>query len=233
MKRRFDIETEDLHNIRRQKNYKLVHVPSINQVNTTNTNVLKQAQYIHRGELKNVDTFNTWSIPNDQTWHSTELLNNVLTGTSATTRIGRKITMTKLQLRFAFGPNVSGNGVVKFRILIVYDKATNGVAPAIADILDIVGGSPDFHPLAFNNLSNSDRFIILADVIPESPLSFYDIPFGLISRNINLDTIFNSTAGGTSAAISSGGVYMFISQALVSLVTACDCSWYARIRYND
>lgn len=234
MKRRFDIETEDLPNIRRQKNYKLVHISNGNQlIPQPTSNILKQTQFVPRVELKNYDFWvDGFTVPNDQTWHAGFCINSMDQGTTAYQRIGRKINMKKVQLRYWFGDNSSGNGPAKFRILIVYDKQFNTVVPAISEVLDLHFTAPD--PAAFNNLGNSDRFIIVADVITECSLSFYDVPFGLISRNVQLDTIFNSTAAGINGqSINTGGLIMYVCQVLVPLVTPTVMYFHSRVRYTD
>jgi len=228
MKRRFDIETEDLPNIRRQKNYKLIHFQQ------PQVNLLKQAQFVPRVESKNFDYWvDGFSVPNDQTWHAGWVLNRPSVGTQPYNRVGRKITMTKIQLRYWFGDNNSGNGPAKFRILIVYDKQFNTVIPPISEVLDIHFTGPD--PAAFNNLGNSDRFLIIADVITECAISFYDVPFGIISRNVQLDTIFNNTANdnGDGDSINTGAVIMYVCQCLVPLVTHSVMYFNSRVRYND
>lgn len=226
MKRRFDIETEDLPNARRIKNYKLVHQPQ--------TNLLKQTQFIRNVELKNYDHWQNFNldVPDDETWHAGFLLNGIGQGVLPWQRIGRKVTMHKIQLRYYFGSNVSGNGVAKFRILIVYDKQFNGAIPLISQVLDIHIAGKD--PVAFNNLGNSDRFVTVADIITESALSFYDVPFGLISRNVNMDTIFNAGTGSEDpTTINTGGVILYVCQCLVPLVSPNNIQFNSRIRYSD
>jgi len=79
-------------------------------------------------------------------------------GTGNNDRIGRKIAMTKLQLRWE---RWQGTGVPDpFRILVVYDRSPNGANPAITSILSANGISTPV------NLSNTDRFLILMDIYP-------------------------------------------------------------------
>jgi len=229
MKRGFDIETEDLPTNRRVKNYKLVHSPQ------PQTNLLKQAQFISRtSELKNIDYWvNSLALSNTQTWSASFIINEGIgLGTNFDQRIGRKVTMTKLQFRYQFEPNVSGNGTTRYRILIVYDKQANSSQPVITDVLTLNFGNPG--ALAFNNLANSHRFITVADVLTEDSLSFYTNPIGIISRNINLDIIYNGDATtGNYDNINTGSMWVFFCQSLVGLVSPTTVSYNSRIRYLD
>ena len=58
------------------------------------------------------------------------VLNDVAQGTTAITRLGRKILMKSVLVQGTL-TNSSGQG----RILIVYDRQANGVAPAATDVL--------------------------------------------------------------------------------------------------
>lgn len=83
-------------------------------------------------------------------------------GTGESERIGRRIRLTALSMRYvALLPNTTlasatDDGV---RIIVFHDKQTNGAAATVADIL--ADATPSY--LSFNNLSNKSRFTILAD----------------------------------------------------------------------
>ena len=83
------------------------------------------------------------------------VLNDVAQGTTAITRLGRKILMKSVLVQGTL-TNSSGQG----RILIVYDRQANGAAPAATDVLT------SNTIMAIQNLDNRDRFIILADIFP-------------------------------------------------------------------
>lgn len=75
-------------------------------------------------------------------------------------RVGRKITITNILFRYNITIPASTNHLNTFdivRVICYVDRQTNGAAAANTDILD----SNDYR--AFNNLSNSKRFIILLD----------------------------------------------------------------------
>ena len=117
------------------------------------------------GELKFID-FTGGNNPSASSsgFTASELLNGITTGATATTRIGRKINLKSLYLRYTVGLTASSTGGCQFRILVVYDKQTNGNTATITDILL----SDEFK--APNNLSYRDRFVVLADELTD-PIS--------------------------------------------------------------
>lgn len=156
------------------------------------------------------------------------LLNPIAQGTTPSTRIGRRLKMTSLFLRWYVTLAPTTTGATPVRLIIVYDSQSNGAAPGITDILltDEIT-SP-------NNLSNSRRFKILVDEQREcigtaGPQSF------MSERYVKMDKMveYNTDAGATVAAITSGAVYAFVYQA-GSLATANATGvFYSRIRYVD
>lgn len=156
------------------------------------------------------------------------LLNGCVPGATASDRIGRKIHMKSLLLRYTFRLPASSGGSGECRILVVYDKQPNGATAAITDILladDM--RSP-------NNLSNSDRFVTLVDEIT-SPVSAVEIEeqSGVIYRKFNLETAFNAGTAGTVADITSGSILVFAAQSGGLTTNAPLCLFRARVRYVD
>ena len=118
---------------------------------TANRSEVEQKQIDQTGNLAIAATSASWS--------NVELLNGIGTGTLTSQRVGRKVVLKKCAIRWimdAASPLISS----PFRILVVYDKAPNGVLPAITDILN--ANSINGHV----NLNNSDRFMILKDFYP-------------------------------------------------------------------
>lgn len=151
-------------------------------------------------ERKNIDDSSAKWLTGTATWNIA-CLNDVAQGTSAITRIGRKILMKSILVQGAL-TNTSGQA----RILIVYDKQTNGANPAATDILT------SNTLMAAQNLDNRDRFIILADIYPfaqDENLGNQNTGSLQYKRYIkcNLETIYGSNVG-TVADIESGGVFM-------------------------
>lgn len=155
---------------------------------------------VSRGEKKTMDTAE--AVYACDTTGSVTVLNALANGTSAITRIGDKVTMTAVQLRGFIGPVDETTADSLCRIMLVYDKSSNGGAlPAITDILKSSTSN------SFNNLDNRRRFTVLRDVkvaigksintatqaVSNSP-NIYPVD---IYAKVNLPVIY----GGAGAAI--------------------------------
>ena len=85
-------------------------------------------------------------------------LNIVPQGTTESERVGRKMIIKKLGIRFLLQFN---NGTAEtadvVRIIVVLDKQTNKTAFAITDVLETASEG------SFNNMANKGRFLILMD----------------------------------------------------------------------
>lgn len=100
-------------------------------------------------------------------------LNLITAGSSFFNRVGRKIEMKSVE--FEFQPGVLtlsiASPVDQGRILIVYDRQTNGAIPALADVIQDTdsAGTNTSNALAGLNLNNRDRFLIIMDKRIELP----------------------------------------------------------------
>lgn len=84
----------------------------------------------------------------------------VASGTGESQRIGRKITISSIHLRVVASLNATttaSNTDDGLRVILYWDKQCNGASAAVTDILE----TGDY--LSYNNLSNKNRFTILAD----------------------------------------------------------------------
>jgi len=103
-------------------------------------------------------------------------LNLLKLGTGSTNRIGSKVQMRSVYWSLMFGYNAEdvdptvdiANVNCPCRMMIVYDKQTNGAAFAISDLLTTFSGVDNLTPRVIdtnspNNLNNRDRFVVLAD----------------------------------------------------------------------
>jgi len=129
------------------------------------------------GETKFLDTINATNgaahAPTSLTLVDARFpLNAITIGSGAWCRIGRKITMKSLYLQGFFTYNAAVANVSRghnARIMIVYDKQTNGALPILADILgDQINfaGATDTRvaaPTSGINLNNRDRFEVILD----------------------------------------------------------------------
>lgn len=163
-------------------------------------------------------------------------VNNVAAGTGESERIGRRITIKSISIRleaFLSNTTVVTNTDDGVRIIVYHDKQCNGAAAAVTDILQ----SATY--LAYNNLSNKNRFRILAD-------KFIDISaqagaytgsaaaFATVGKTrsmymkCNMPVEFSSTTGAiTEIASNNIGILCISSKARLNV------NGNVRIRYAD
>jgi len=180
-------------------------------------------------ELKYVDAGTPFTLnAGVVTWSAGQQLAIIAPGTSASQRIGRKLTLTKIYLRFSCVLQDTATGGSNVRILIVYDKQTNATAPAITDILLADSFSSP------NNLIYRDRFTTLVDHVTDSiGNTFQQSVHGEIIKNIPLEVIYNDVAGGAVGSIASGSVYMFVSSNGGFNAAGADFTGTVRVRFRD
>ncbi len=100
------------------------------------------------------------SISSSLSGASIELL-TIPQGTLPTQRIGRKIFIQKMQLRYTITANAQADMLLTdniVRIMLVVDKQTNGTAIITSDVNETVAELQ-----SYSNLNNAGRFIILMD----------------------------------------------------------------------
>lgn len=185
------------------------------------------------GELKFIDVSVATAIPfGSAAFTAGTLLNGMANGSDASTRIGRKVNIKSLLIRWTFASATTTTWDSPIRILVVYDKQANAAAPAITDVLLTDNFASQ------NNLSNRDRFVTLVDfVTPVSIgggsggcLSSYG---GVIFKKLNLETMFNAGSAGTIGDITSGSIYYFAAQTGSALVANLVQNTKVRVRYTD
>jgi len=81
-------------------------------------------------------------------------------GTTVNDRVGDKLTVINYKMDFDISAQ-STTVNAPIRVLLIYDKSPNGVAPIVTDILNESGRGLTFQ--AGINNSNKDRFIVLGD----------------------------------------------------------------------
>lgn len=180
------------------------------------------------------------------------LLNGVAVGTADYNRIGNQIFMKNIQLRLAIYNNVQNNACVEefVRILLVYDRQCNGVAPTWNDVIASVngGGTVSSDALSFKNFRNRKRFKVLRDYLVKLPAVGTS---GVISTTKTLDpaqkdhiieayvpinktTEFIANAGYTVADIGTGSLYlMTIAQNNTTANSCWNMHVAARLTFTD
>lgn len=180
-------------------------------------------------EQKDITLSNAITIPAFGVTTSTlTLLNGCAQGTTAATRLGRRIKMKSLYFRFISTLAPTSTQSCFGRVLIVYDKQSNATAPAATDVLlaDSYGSG--------NNLSNSSRFVTLMDkAIPcigtGGPQTIHFKKY----IKLNHDVEFNTGSAGTIGDIQTGSVYCLVFFNATIGVAAATTTTFSRIRFVD
>lgn len=174
-------------------------------------------------EWKNIDNQIETQIPvSSNGFSGPQILNPLLQGTSAVTRIGRKVTFRSLTYRIQFsGATGASANTSPLRVLIVYDRQPNGVAAAASDVLEQATFTGHM------NLARSDRFLIMSDKIHES--SSTGPSTGKCHIKMSLES-FYSTNLGTIADIQTGAILMFLAS---TGSTSTTFNTVVRLRFTD
>lgn len=158
-----------------------------------------------------------------------QLLNGLTQGNApAANRKGRKVLMKSLDVKWNYILNGASGGA-DGRIVIFYDKQSNAAAPAVLDVMT----TDNF--LSSVNLSNNDRFVILANEYT-TPINTGGNPTisGRIFRKLNNAIAFNNGNAGTIADITTGSIYIIFAQNGTGITAGGPAlSFYSRIRYID
>jgi len=184
------------------------------------------------GELKFKDTALTlipvqggtaFTAPN-----APSLLNGLVPGSSASERIGRKITIKSVLIRWQAFLDPASVGGTPLRIMVFYDKQANAADPAVTDVL------LNNQFTSANNLSNRDRFVTIFDNITEvvSTQNNFAIA-GTLYKSLNLETMYNAGNAGTIGDISSGSIYIMAAQSGKVTVQPVNIVAQCRVRYTD
>lgn len=161
-------------------------------------------------------------------------------GNGISQRIGNKIVIRNIRIKGAIEANdaqdLTDTGNV--RLVIVYDKQTNGAAPAYTNILesiDTAGGTSTMFNSSIK-ISNKNRFVVLRDEV----FSFdgvggkgtYHFDYFIKKK---LEVVFSSTASPpTVANISTGAIYLLVfaeTDAFTHVPIIRDVN--VRMRYDD
>lgn len=216
-----------------------------------------QAVQRFQGAKPNLNELKYCDIPiNDDTFEvigsfAPTLLNGVVQGAAQTQRIGNKIAMKSVRVKGQILNQATATATYA-RIIIYYDKQTNGAVCTSSDLLSSTTSVPATTTSVFSdmNLQNVERFLILRDYSVSLPSVTYAAG---VQTNVGFDPGQNSNGGsifdvdmyiklkglqtlykGATAAvgdISTGGLFM------VCLNYAGVGTWIfrntIRLRYDD
>lgn len=173
----------------------------------------------HKGqEVKHFDNFQTVaSISTTGAQIGVDIF-DVQQGLTDTTRIGRKITVSKFQWRYRVTlPIDVAGGSETVRCIIGVDHQCNGAVSAVLDIFETVSLN------SYYNLANSDRFTVFWDrwhvlVRPAGgPLTATTVTwaepniFVKGSKTMSLDVEFDASAGAVTDLTSNNFFFFIIS----------------------
>jgi len=184
-------------------------------------------------EKKTVDVNYTAAI--FTTAGAATLMNGIAAGTDFTDRIGRKVILKSLFFRFYIVPEDQSIADNPLRIMLVYDRQTNGAAPAVLDVLK------EANPMSQLNLNNRDRFQVLWDksiIVPflsntatQSVCGGQTTFIGKKFKRLNHEMIFGGTAA-TVASIQTGSIYL-ITVGFSASPAGATIGYTNRIRFMD
>lgn len=231
-----------------QKRQRVQYVQYINRLVPARRNVgLKP-------EKKTVDIDTSSTISSTA---SINLLNGIQEGTSFYQRVGRKVSLmsTRVTGRVEWVLNATGPSLGEYiRIMIVYDRQTNGAAPALADILQNVNnaGTATTTSESGLNMNNSERFFVIRDkriVVGNaaSPQPGSDVSIqafqGTTESSLNIDmycklkglqTHYNGTSNPAVVGdITTGSLYLVIVGTTAVANTQYTFDWASRTRFMD
>lgn len=192
--------------------------------------------YSQRGreELKVIDTAQITSPI--LTTATTILQNGVAQGTDFTNRVGRKVIVKSIHVKYFIGATFTADGATGdiIRYMLVWDYQANGALASASDILTTTDS------LSGINLTNRDRFKVLYD--KRHVMEAVDYNAGTIVAGngrpvfaqrymrVNMPMIFGGTAA-TIGSIQTGSLVLLVLSANSS--TAWSIASNIRVRFSD
>lgn len=187
------------------------------------------------GEKKNLDVLNSAHVVAAQATSVLFLMNGCDDGTTSTTRIGRRISMQNLHIRWSGSLAATSAGASPLRLVVIYDKQPNAAAPVATDVFQIDQISSEM------NLSNSRRFKVIVDeniecVGSQGPAAWSRViwrDFTAKGTQPGLAVEFNDASTATITSITTGSLYAFVWQNGNIITAAPTNALYSRIRFVD
>lgn len=182
------------------------------------------------GELKFVDTIIAFQTLGGSSAFvdPPSLLNGLVPGSAATQRIGRKVVMKSIYIRWVAEVEPTTVAGANIRWIVFYDKQANATAATPDSVLE----SDAF--TSPNDLSNRDRFVVIWDKVTNSVSQEGNISdAGKEYKSISLETCFNSGTAGTISDITSGSLYIMAAQSGSATTLGPQFKATVRVRYTD
>lgn len=182
-------------------------------------------------------------------------LNLIQAGSSFFNRIGRKIHMKSIAIRGFIGFSGNSQVIAAYgRIMIVYDRQTNGALPVISDILldTKQDATTSTGALSGLNLNNRDRFVVIADkkfmlpvvtqavgiptFIAPSISNDTECEWGIVDRyhKINMETQYKADSSpAVIGDIATGALYLITFGQATAGNEGWNVTLATRLRYVD
>lgn len=203
---------------------------SVVQTDASVSSSLARARFFNdslsRVEYKTVEEQEGHSL-NTNGWRI--LMNGIARGDDSNQRTGREVVMLSVLHSYSLSVASSTGTDCRVRVLIVYDRQCNSLAPDITDILSSQTVQ------SARNLVNVRRFSIIYDVV--HVLNSYNEPYGQnyrkFYRHLRHPVTFNSGSTGTITDIISGSLYFFAFSTVSGVENLPVISYHFRVRYVD
>lgn len=154
-------------------------------------------------------------------------LNCVPQGATVANRIGNKIVMKSVHLKFTL-TNTALAGLATARVMLLYDSQPNGAFPAYTDImLEQPLGAATFHGNL--NIANKSRFQMIRD----SFLNFDEAQANIRTVNLYCKGRWQTEFGGNAGTIADFRTGALFLVALCATNVVAMSAGSARIRYYD
>jgi len=137
------------------------------------------------------------------------LLNGLATGFTAVTRIGRKVTITRIEYNAMLEDGGGGANAAYARAIIFLDKQANGATPAVATFSALLLEAPNQPAVSAMNPDQAQRFEVLMDyktVVANAAIEGALIPYDYSCEH---NVVFNAGTAGTIADIQTGALYLY------------------------
>ncbi|AUM61657.1 capsid [uncultured virus] len=195
-------------------------------------NVAVRGLQLGMGELKAVDT--ALAATAIDAASGVQLINGIGRGDDINQRNGREIVMKSIEVKFTLQVTPGTGTAQVHRVVLVYDRQTNGTALTWADVY---GAGPTI--LSVRNLENRKRFKVLMDrtfnmgAAVVQTVGGHNFITDSFYRKMNHPVTFNAGNAGTVADITTGSLYLMFIGSNAAGATAGSIVAQARVRYED
>lgn len=178
-------------------------------------------------ELKNIDLQGGFQPGVGVTTGIVELLNGVAQGVTATTRIGRRICMRRVQISYTLNTGTTTVGSSSWRVIVVYDKQTNATALTAAQVMESDQIDSPY------NLGNQRRFKILYDKTQSFGTQGPQTTVFKKSIKMKKYVEFNTNTAGNVGDITTGSLYLIVYQNGNFTTAGPNSVLYTRVLFAD